>query len=37
MKERIQLNDSAPSMIIKMAEGNPGAAIALMEMMKEEA
>lgn len=34
MKERINLQDSTISAIAKMADGNPGAAVTLMEMIK---
>lgn len=34
-KERISLNDSAASAIAKMADGNPGAAVTMVEMVKE--
>jgi hypothetical protein len=34
MSERIQLNDNLQSIFIKMAEGNPGALTAMMQMFK---
>ena len=32
MNERIQLNDSVSDVFVKLAEGNPGALTAMMQM-----
>ena len=35
MKERIELNDTIPTIIVKMSGGNPGAATCMIEMIKQ--